>query len=84
MNKNRRNVILQAPFGVGCVVMVASPSIVRWGRRRAEPMLATGLPALQLNIWARTPESAAPAAIETVISRHGLAMLNANQRDFPA
>src|SRR6185437_3729118 len=30
MNKNRRNVILQAPFGVGCVVMVASPSFVCW------------------------------------------------------
>jgi hypothetical protein len=49
-----------------------------------EPMLATGLPALQLNIWARSPERPDPAAIETVISRHGLAMLNGNQRDFPA
>ena len=28
MKRNRRNVIFQAPFGVGCAVMVASPIIV--------------------------------------------------------
>jgi hypothetical protein len=43
MNKNRRNVILQAPFGVGCVVMVASPSIVYWHCWRAATDASHGL-----------------------------------------
>lgn len=50
--------ILQAPFVVGCVVMVASRLLFVGAVGGPEPMLATGLPALQLNILARPPGEA--------------------------
>src|SRR5437660_1408289 len=51
MKRNRRNAILQAPFGVGCAVMMVAPQ--SWSDSpvdRLEAMLATGYPAMQLDI----------------------------------
>jgi hypothetical protein len=50
MNRNSRNVIFQAPFGVGCAVMVAPCSFLPSYFVRDwlhVPMLAAGSPAMQ-------------------------------------
>jgi hypothetical protein len=50
MNRNSRNVILQAPFGVGCAVMVIPQSSFPRPVDRPEAMLPMGYPAMQLDI----------------------------------
>src|SRR6195952_5803416 len=44
MNRNRRKVILQAPFGVGCAVMVEPPKVAFFLRRGPVSEPATMLP----------------------------------------
>ncbi len=49
--KNRRNVILQAPVGVGCVAMVVPLMIVFAGSFGSQPMLPKADRQLQPGIW---------------------------------
>jgi hypothetical protein len=62
MKRNSRNVIFQAPLGVGCAVMLAPPFVVAGVADSASSDASHGSPARQLRIFRETrtlPDAAA-------------------------
>jgi hypothetical protein len=97
MNRNKRNVILQAPLGVGCVVMVlpqgragfvesARSDATRGRSGKATDILAGRLfllpPSDALRTKAKSDHDRVAITYEAVISGCGVGMLGDNHGDL--